>query len=60
MVEAELMQHGSLKIVHMHGVFDDVVAKFIGVPVHKARFYAATSHPDTKATRMVISAIIFL
>src|ERR1700691_3540518 len=41
----------------MDGVLDDVVAEVIGLTVD-AWFYPAAGHPDGKAARVVIAAIV--
>ena len=46
-----------MKIMHMHGVFDNVVTKIIGFAIH-ARFYSATCHPHRKTTRVMIPSVI--
>lgn len=52
------MHDGSLKIMHMHRIFDDIIAKIIGLTVHKSFFHARTSHPDGETARMVVAAVV--
>ncbi|MNL32097.1 hypothetical protein D3C87_1539260 [compost metagenome] len=58
-VQPELMQYRSLKIVHMHRVFGYVVAKFVGFAIHHSGFDPAAGHPYREATRMVVASIVF-
>jgi hypothetical protein len=58
-VQPELVQYRSLKIMHMHRVLGNVIAKFICFTVHDAGFDPAASHPYREATRMVVASVVF-
>jgi hypothetical protein len=55
MVDSKQMQHGCLKIMHVHSILHDIVTKLIGFSVLATRLYSTTSHPKRKASRMMIS-----
>ena len=55
---AKQVQDGGLKIMYVNGILDDIISQLVRFAVDDSRFYTASSHPDTKATRMVITAII--
>ena len=58
MIQAQLMQNSGLKIVHMHRIFDDIVAKLVGFAIHNSWFNTTARHPDPEAARMMIASII--
>lgn len=39
MIKPQLMQNSSLKIMHMNGIFIDIITKLIGFTVTNAKFY---------------------
>src|SRR5437879_4489435 len=57
-VAPEEMKEGGLKIVHVHRIFADVVAQFVGCAVDSAAFYSSSSHPHWEAARMMVAPII--
>ena len=57
-VNAQQMQERGLKIMHMHGIFYDVVTQFVCLSIDCACLYAASCHPHAKAAGVVISAIV--
>ena len=58
MVDSQAMQQGRVEISNRYRVFDHVVAILIRLAVADARSYAAACHPGSKATRMVVTAIV--
>ena len=58
-VDAKAVQDRRVQIVDMHGVFDDVVAEFVGFAVDDAGLDAAAGHPDREAARVVVAAVVF-
>ena len=50
------MQGGGVEIIHMDGVFSDIIAKFIGFAIN-AGLDATACHPNSEATRVMIPAI---
>ena len=52
------VQNGGLKIMYVNRILYYVVSQFVCFAVDDSRFYTASSHPDTKATRMMITSII--
>ncbi len=57
-VEPHQVHYGSVEVVHMNGVFDDVVSEFVGFSVNDTGFHAAAGHPDGEAAGMVIAAVV--
>ena len=55
-VDAELVQDGSLEVVDVDMVLGDVEADVVGGPVGLANLDAATRHPDGKGVRMMVPA----
>ena len=58
MVNSQLMQERCLEIVNVYGVLYDILSKLIGLSVGNSWLHAASGHPDGKAARVVITAII--
>ena len=56
MVNAQAVQNGGVKIMHMDRIFRDVVAIIIGLTVAESRFDSPSGHPDGKTARMVVAA----
>ena len=56
MVDAQQVEHGGVKVVNMHDVFDGVVPQFVGCAVRNARFDAAAGHPPRKSFNVMVSA----
>ena len=59
MIDAEAVEDGCVQVVNVDGVFDDVVAEFVGFAVDDAGLDAAASHPDREAARVVVAAVVF-
>src|SRR3546814_15448958 len=57
MIEPKLVQYGSMEIMNMHGVFDDVVTKLIGFPIDEPGFDPTTGHPHRKGPGMVVPTV---
>src|SRR5688572_11590390 len=57
MIKSHQVQNGGLEIVHVHGIFCNVISKFICFSVY-AGLHATTGHPNGKARRMMVSSII--
>src|SRR5206468_2863130 len=57
-IDAEQAQHGRVEIAHMDRVFHDVIAKIVRHAVDNSRLSAAASHPNSKATGMMVAAIV--
>jgi hypothetical protein len=55
MVEAHQVQDGGLQVVHVHRVFGDVVAEFVGGSERKAALDASAGHPDRERVRVVVT-----
>jgi len=49
-----------MKIMHMHGIFHNVIAKIVRLSINYSWCNTATSHPYTETAWMVIAAVIFL
>src|SRR3546814_9686895 len=60
MIQAKLVQHGGLKIVHVYRILRDVVSELIRFSIHNSWLNASPCHPHTKAARVVVPSIIFL
>ena len=59
-VNSEQMQNRGMQIMNMHRVFRDIVAVLVGPTVAESRLNSTSSHPNRKATRVVISAKVIL
>ena len=59
-VQAEEMEYGGVEVVNADGVFDGVVAKVIGGPVHRARLHAAAGEPEGETLGVMTSAVLVL
>ena len=58
MINAHQVHECRLKVVHMNGVFHDIITEVVGLTESKARLHAGSSHPHGKATGMVVAAVI--
>src|SRR5262245_2417587 len=58
MVNPEESEDGSVVIVDVNRIADDVVAKIIGFAVHLAGFDAAAGQEHGEATAMMIAAVV--
>ncbi len=59
-VDAHEVHERGLEVMHMYGVFDDVVAEVVGLAIAEAGFYACSGHPHAEtAWVMVASVIVF-
>src|SRR5690606_1584756 len=52
------MKHGSMEIMNMNRILDDVIAEVIGFPIDNTWFDTSSCHPNRKAFGMVVSAVI--
>lgn len=59
-VEAEEVEHGGVKVVHVEAVGDGGVTNFIGCTVGVAGFGAAAGEPGGEAARVVVAAVLAL
>jgi hypothetical protein len=57
-INAHQVHNGCLKIVDMHRVFLDVIAKIVGLTKHKTLFHPGSCHPNRVAARVMVAAII--
>jgi hypothetical protein len=56
-IDAKEMKHRGVKVVHVDGSFDDVVAEVVGGPVRDSGFDAAAGHPNRESAHVMIAAI---
>ena len=59
-IDAQLLQNGGLKVMHVHGIFDDIDAVVIGCSVGHTAANTAASHPVSETIRVVITSIVLL
>ncbi len=57
-IDAEQAEDSGVEIADVDRVFHDVIAKVVGHAVGDSGFGAASGHPDRKATRMMVAAIV--
>ncbi len=57
-VDAQAAKDGRLQIVHVDGIFGDVVAVIVGFAERHAGLDAAAGHPHGEAAAVVVAAII--
>src|SRR5687767_9197766 len=58
MIITKQVQDGSLKIMHMNRILGNIISKFVRFPIDDSGFHTSSGHPDTKATGVMITAII--
>ncbi len=56
-IKAKQMQDCRLQVMNVNRTFCDVKAKLIGGAESDTALHAATSHPETKCLRMMITAL---
>ena len=59
-INPQLIEKGSLKIMYMDRVFYNVIAEGIGLSIHHSRFYAPPGHPHAKTPWMMVPAVVIL
>ena len=57
-VNPHLVHDRGIEIVDVHGVFDDVVAKVIGLAVGHPAFDSTAGHPDGITASVVIASVV--
>lgn len=57
-VDAHEVHERGLEVVHMYGVFDDVVAEVVGLAIAEAGFYACSGHPHAETAWVVVAAVV--
>ena len=60
MVEAEKVEHGGMKVVHVQAAADRFVADLVGCSVGVAGLGPATSKPSGKAAGVVVPSVLSL
>src|SRR4051812_42621832 len=58
MVDPERMQDRRVQVMHVSGVFDDIVRVIVCLAEGHARLYASAGEPHREASRMVIAAVV--
>jgi hypothetical protein len=59
MVYSQKVEQGGLEIMHMYGVFDNIVAKFTGFTMGVSLLDTTPCHPHGKTPWVVIATVIF-
>ena len=59
-IDAQAVQDGSLYVMNVNGLFGHVIRVVVGGTVSQTRPHAATCHPHSETSRVVIAAIIIL
>src|SRR4051812_15168758 len=57
-IDAEGVEKRGLEIVHVNGIFDDVVAELVGGTVAHAALETAASDPACEAARVVVAPVV--
>ena len=57
-VDAHEVHERGLKVVHMNGVFDDVVAEVVGLAIAESGFYACSGHPHAETAWVVVTSVV--
>ena len=60
MIDTESLEHGSIQIIHMHWVFQNVVGVIIRSSVLQATLESATRDPGGEAAPVVIAPVAVL
>src|SRR4051812_48976758 len=55
MVESQQVQDCRLQVVHMHLVFGDAEAEFVGFAIGETGFHTATSQKHSEAIRIMVA-----
>jgi hypothetical protein len=58
MVDSEEVEYGGLQVVDMYGVFNDVHAVVVCLPVTEACFYASAREPIGEAVGVMVPAVV--
>ena len=57
-VDSQAVKNGRLKIVHVDGIFDDVVAVVVGFAEGNPRLHAAAGEPHGEAAAVMVPSVI--
>ena len=57
-VDPKEVEYGGLQVVDMDGVFNDVHAVVVGLPVIEACFYASAGEPIGEAVGVMVPAVV--
>ena len=60
MIDTECLEDGSVEIIHMHRVFQNIVGVIIGKAVLHACLESATCNPGGEATPVVVTPVAVL
>src|SRR5438105_13662372 len=60
MIDAEAMEHRGVKVMNVHGIHRNVVAKLVGFAVTEAGLHAASGHPDRITPAVMVAAVVVL
>ncbi len=60
MIDAQLVEYRSMKIMDVHRVFKKIVAKFVRLAINHTRLDTASGHPYAEAARVMVPAVIVL
>jgi hypothetical protein len=55
MIDPQAVQQRCVQIANVHGVLDDIVAKFVGPPVFEPALDAASGKPDGETSPVVVA-----
>src|SRR5688572_17705335 len=57
-VKTQQMEDRGMKVIHVHGVFNDVVSEIICLPMNNSRANSAACHPDGVVSWMMITSVV--
>ena len=57
-VKSHEVKNRSMEVIDVHGVFYNIIPKFITLAIDQARLYSTTRHPNCIAPRMMVPAVI--
>ena len=60
MIDTEGLEHGSIEVIYMHGVFQNVVGVIIGKAVFHSCLESASCNPCGEATSVVVTPVAVL
>ena len=59
MIESHEMQDGSMEVVDVNRIFNNVIAKVISLSIYCAGFHSTTCHPYGITSRVMVPSIVF-
>src|SRR5690606_7371066 len=59
-IKPHQVQDGSVKVMNVDRIFDNIITKIVSFSIYDAGFYTASGHPEAEAPRVMVAAVVIL